>query len=216
MVLEAKDDERVNDDLRAELIGRIRRDWEVRAASPPDFEEWAAVDSDNRSWLARVVDEQGWPLRSEVGEDGARAAWLLAQHADQDPAFQRQCLDLLTSAVQAGEASPHHLAYLTDRVLLAEGLPQDYGTQITARPEGWVPHPLRDPDTVDQRRAAVGLPSLATYLESFLDSFGPPAPTTVPCRECSALLDVWPPEPGAAESVRCPSCGSTATVSGPG
>lgn len=193
----------------------MRRDQEVRSADPPDFEEWAVIDTDNRSWLARIVDEQGWPLLSVVGKDGALAAWLLAQHADQDPAFQRQCLDLLTSAVQAGEASPDHLAYLTDRVLLAEGLPQEYGTQIAARPQGWVPRPLRDPDTVDERRAAVGLPPLVKYLESFLDSFGPPAPTTMPCQECSALLEVWPPESGTTESVRCSSCGWTATVGGP-
>jgi len=31
-------------------------------------------------------------------------AWLLAQHADADPAFQRQCLDLMTAAVEAGDA----------------------------------------------------------------------------------------------------------------
>jgi hypothetical protein len=41
-----------------------------------------------------------------VGEDGAHAAWLLAQHADRDPAFQRRCLDLLTQAVAGREASP--------------------------------------------------------------------------------------------------------------
>jgi hypothetical protein len=53
-----------------------------------------------------------------VGEDGAHAAtstgerrdphsaWLLAQHADQDPVFQCICLELLTQAVASGEAAP--------------------------------------------------------------------------------------------------------------
>ena len=48
------------------------------------------------------------------------------------PAFQRQCLDLMTTAAGQGKASHTDLAYLTDRVLLAEGEPQEYGTQATA------------------------------------------------------------------------------------
>jgi hypothetical protein len=70
-----------------------------------------------------VVDRQGWPLRSKVGEQAATAAWLLAQHADARPDFQRRCLHLLTVAVDHGEADPAHLAYLTDRVLCGEGRP---------------------------------------------------------------------------------------------
>jgi hypothetical protein len=61
----------------------------------PDWEIVATVDADNLAWLKEVVAEVGWPGQSMVGEDGAHAAWLLAQHADQDPAFQRRCLELL-------------------------------------------------------------------------------------------------------------------------
>ena len=51
------------------------------------------------------------------------------------PAFQRVCLELLGQAVQAGEADARQQAYLTDRVLLAEGNQQLYGTQfLDARP----------------------------------------------------------------------------------
>jgi DNA-binding IclR family transcriptional regulator len=48
------------------------------------------VDRDNTRWLGELVNRQGWPGRSLVGEDGAAAAWLLAQHADQDPTLQRR------------------------------------------------------------------------------------------------------------------------------
>jgi len=51
-----------------------------------------------------------------VGEDGALAAFLLAQHADRTPAPQRAFLDALRRAVAQREASPAHLAYLEDRV----------------------------------------------------------------------------------------------------
>jgi hypothetical protein len=39
----------------------------------------------------------------------------------------------MTTAAGHGKASRTDLAYLTDRVLLAEGEPQEYGTQATAR-----------------------------------------------------------------------------------
>ena len=92
-----------------------------------------AADVANLPWLRQVITDVGWPGKSLVGEDGAGAAWLLAQHADRDPAFQRRCLDLLTDAVERGEATIMQQAYLTDRVLLHEGQPQEYGTQAIAR-----------------------------------------------------------------------------------
>ena len=54
--------------------------------------------------------------------------------ADAEPEFQRRCLALLTEAVADGEADPGNLAYLTDRVLCAEGEPQRYGTQFWTGP----------------------------------------------------------------------------------
>src|SRR5207244_6160203 len=93
-----------------------------------------AIDADNTAWLKDVVRRHGWPGCSLVGAEAANAAWLLVQHADRDPAFQRECLSLMEAAVAAGDASPADLAYLTDRVLRAEGKPQRYGTQFTQGP----------------------------------------------------------------------------------
>ena len=124
------------DELRAELLRRAEQDQAARRETGPDWEAMACVDRDNTAWMKGVVAEIGWPGRSVAGADGAHAAWLLVQHADTDPAFQRRCLDLMTEAAQAGEASLKELAYLTDRVLLAEGKPQEYGTQMTGREQG--------------------------------------------------------------------------------
>ena len=93
-------------DLRAELPHRADRDQAARACPEPEWETLTSVDADNLAWLKRVVTEVGWPGRSAVGEDGAHAAWLLVQHADRDPAFQRKCLELVTQATACGEASP--------------------------------------------------------------------------------------------------------------
>jgi hypothetical protein len=116
------------------------------------------VDERHTRTMKQIVTRYGWPGERLVGLLGAQAAWLLVQHADHDRPFQKRCLPLLKAAVTNNDAQPQHLAYLTDRVCVGEGRPQIYGTQLE--------HPIADPEHVDERRAAVGLSSLAEYLES--------------------------------------------------
>jgi DNA-directed RNA polymerase subunit RPC12/RpoP len=194
---------------RAEVLRRAEQDQVARAEPGPDWDTVASVDADNLTWLKDVVAEIGWPGRSIVGQDGAHAAWLPAQHADREPAFQRRCLDLITEAAKSGEASLTELAYLTDRVLLAEGRPQEYGTQMTGREEGWVPRRLRDPATVDERRAAMSLGPLSEYIARMAHEHGPPRPATLTCAECGASVEVWLPDEGEARHIRCAACGWT-------
>ncbi len=169
------------------------------------------VDAENLPWLKDLIARVGWPGRSVAGEDGADAAWLLVQHADRDPAFQRRCLELLTAAAAKGEATDKHVAYLTDRVLLAEGKPQEYGTQVTGRSGQWVPMPLRDPGGVDERRAATSLEPLAEYLAGFAAS-GPPDPPVVACPWCQHPIPIWLPDPGEQAAAACPACGRTLRI----
>lgn len=118
--------------LARELAHRVERDQELRADDAPVTDDrlatWGAVDRDNTAWLKVIVERHGWPGRRLVGDEGSEHAWLLAQHADHDPVFQRRCLDMLGDAVARGDASPITLAYLTDRVRLASGQCQLYGT----------------------------------------------------------------------------------------
>jgi hypothetical protein len=200
----------VNDELRAELLRRGEKDQVARRAD--DVSATLAADAENLPWLRQVIAEYGWPGKALVGEDGADAAWLLAQHADRDLGFQRRCLDLLTTAVTAGEAKRQHLAYLTDRVLLAEGQQQVYGTQMTASRGRWVPKNLRDPDTVDERRAPVDLGPLAEYLDDANKNFGPPGRTTFSCPGCGSPIEFDLPEDNEPMPVTCGSCGSATTV----
>ena len=174
-----REDRATDAGLRAELLRRMAKDQKARKAR--DMEATREADAENLPWLKQVIAERGWPGSSLAGTDGARAAWLLVQHADQDPAFQRQCLDLMATAAGQGEASRENLAYLTDRVLLAEGEPQEYGTQMTVRDGQYEPMNLRDPAGVDERRASAGLPPLAEYREHMAQAYGaPPADPQAP------------------------------------
>ena len=119
------------------------------------------VDESNTRWLGQLLSARGWPGRTLVGEDGAQAAWLLAQHADHDPVLQRTFLDALRAAVTQGEASGVHLAYLEDRVRVHAGQPQLYGTQFTVTGAEFGPCPIEDPKRLDRRRADAGLEPFA-------------------------------------------------------
>jgi hypothetical protein len=146
--------------LHDELLAMLERDQSGRTGGPD-----AEGDAVRTARLAEILSEHGWPGYDLVGEDGEDAAWAIAQHSDQDPAFQREALELLRAAVAAGQASPGNLAYLEDRVAVAAGEPQTYGTQIGCGPDGATPAtPLADEDAVDELRAAAGLEPLADYL----------------------------------------------------
>jgi hypothetical protein len=119
--------------------------------------------------LREVLDDAGWPGLSQVGPDGAEAAWLVAQSSVAvDLSLAERCLAALGEAVAAGEALARHLAILTDAVRWQEGRPQVYGSLHIVDPysETVVPWPIEDPDGVDERRARVGLPELAAHTRS--------------------------------------------------
>lgn len=211
------EDNQVNqDELRAELLRRRDRDQVERgsfAGAPEHKARIIAMDDANTQWLRTVIDRVGWPGYTLVGADGAHAAWLIAQHADRHPAFQQRCLKLLARAVEASEASRTDLAYLTDRVLLARGEPQLYGTQLVARAEGFVAARLKAPDSVDVRRAAMGLPALADQIEDARERLGAPHPAHFTCPGCGKLIELWLGEPGGSTPVKCSACGLSGTMS---
>ncbi len=145
--------------LHDELVAMLERDQSGRTGGPDPEGDVARTER-----LKEILAEHGWPTYDLVGEDGEDAAWAIAQHSDQDPAFQAEALELLRVAVEAGQASPGNLAYLTDRVAVGAGEPQTYGTQVGCGPNGPAPAtPIADEGAVDQRRADVGLPPMANY-----------------------------------------------------
>jgi hypothetical protein len=155
----------VQEDLRRRLLAMARRDLAERARLASDgslfggyHPEMQAVHEENAAKLADLVDSHGWPTIDRVGEDGAEAAWLIAQHAISLPGFCRRCLAELKRAAEAGGVPQWQPAYLEDRIRWLEGRPQLYGTSFDWDERGLMsPTPIEDPEGVDARRAAVGL-----------------------------------------------------------
>ena len=130
-------------------------------------------DQANTEWLAGFIAKQGWPSRKGVGEDASRAAWLLVQHADANPAFQLTALRLMTPLAATGEIEQQNFAMLTDRVELKLHGKQRYGTQWTCRAGVREPLPLEGSyPATDTVRASVGLDSLSANLKQINELYG--------------------------------------------
>ena len=183
-------------ELRLELLELRERDQEARAALMAGMREVTAkadeqgriripdeqmpmlravsdIDAESTAFLRQMIIEHGWPTYDMVGKDGADAAWILAQHADADPALQTIILELMEPLVEEGQATPHLFAMLTDRVLTGKGEPQLYGTQFSEDENGVNrPLPVADVDGLNERRASVGLGTIEAYAERIAESYG--------------------------------------------
>ena len=149
-------------ELHDELVAMLERDQSGRTGGADEEGDQARTDR-----LKVIVAEFGWPGFDLVGEDGEDAAWAIAQHSDLDPDFQRCALTHLEVAVEAGQGSPGNLAYLSDRVAVAAGEPQLYGTQVGCDPGGGKPKPstpLAKPERIDELRAEADLEPYEDYL----------------------------------------------------
>lgn len=139
------------------------------------IEKSGAVDAENTAALKALLKIHGWFRISTFGAKADDNAWLLVQHADQEPEFQKEVLGELEALYKIGETQPGHYAYLFDRVAaswndLTKQKPQRYGTQgACVGPQKWEPIPIEDPANLDARRASVGLGPMAEYVRQFKD-----------------------------------------------
>ncbi|HEY0859332.1 hypothetical protein MUU77_11805 [Pseudoxanthomonas sp. F37] len=160
-------------ELRQELGRMIESDQRTRHAligAKTDAEKEqlrAAVeraDADNLSRLHEILEQHGFPGVAQVGRDGVSTFFLLVQHAS-DVELQRRALDLAKPLMETRQLSRQQFALLTDRVLLAEGKKQLYGTQ-TDRVDGKIVlKPVEDIAHLDARRMQMAMGPSEEYLD---------------------------------------------------
>ena len=128
-----------------------------------------AIGNADRLW--EILDDyECWPGFRLVGIDGEHAAWLVVQLADTE--LQRRALGHLEVAVDNRDANPAHYACLVDRVRMADGREQVYGSQfVVTDGETVAPWPIADALDVDRRRIRVGLPPLSWQLREMQEQF---------------------------------------------
>lgn len=133
------------------------------------------MDWQNTQDLKALIKTHGWFKVSDWGKQTDRQAWLLVQHADNEPEFQKEVLVLLSKLYKSKETDPANYAYLYDRVASSfkdpsKRKPQRYGTQGSCvGPGKWEPLPIEDVAKVDKRREEVSLAPLQEYIDGFKD-----------------------------------------------
>ena len=156
----------INESLRQQLLTLRAEDLRVRSEleaagelGGPYVPRMEAVHVRNAARLRELIAEHGWPGEDIAGEDGAKAAWFIVQHAIGEPGFQRQALVLLQSSAAEGRVPLWHSAFLEDRIAMHEGRPQRFGTQWIDDPYDGRARPWRldDSEHVNELRASVGL-----------------------------------------------------------
>ncbi len=153
-------------DMAQTLAAMRDKDQAVREKTMSEevIKEMRSIDVANTQQLAHLLKVCGWPAKRGSDFRASDDIWLLAQHADHDPAFQRYVLALLEQAVHRGEARGKNLAYLTDRLAIAEGKPQLYGTQLMIDGCKIELHPIDSREAVNKRRKKIkGMQTLEEY-----------------------------------------------------
>jgi hypothetical protein len=156
----------------SETITRLyNRDTEIRSrlvkAGILDTllgKEMYRIDSLNTDTLKLLLGGRAWFNGQEVAAKDLKKAYMLLQHST-DHSLQKNAIGSVADHVNKGLLSRQELAMLEDRVLVFDSLPQRYGTQMREINGELVPFPIRDSATVDERRAEMGLPTLAKYIE---------------------------------------------------
>lgn len=160
--------------IAAELKQMVDVDQAMRERALQEEDFWDyEIDAKNTARLKEIIKEIGLPSAEKVGMIAANDAWLLAQHADRDIAFQITYLELMKAARPTKEEK-RHIAYLEDRIRVNQKRGQLYGTQFRQKDGQHVPCPIEDPENIDARRAAVGIGPLSEQIEHMYEKYPVP------------------------------------------
>jgi hypothetical protein len=125
------------------------------------------LDSINQLKVSSILQQYGWPGKELVGEKGNHTIFLVIQHSSIE--FQKRYLPEAGKALASGKLRPSSYALLTDRMALAEGKLQTYGTQLSRNPVTgkYFVQPMVDPANVDQRKSKVALGPMKDYVSQW-------------------------------------------------
>ena len=138
--------------------------------------EMERVDSLNQAIVFEILDKDGWP--SNLSNKANQAIWIVIDHSDL--AFQRKYLYLVKEKAEECILDKADYAILNDRVLMGEGKPQIYGTQIKMNATivddeiamQFFLWPVENPIVLDSLRNTMGLSPIKEYLLNSSESIG--------------------------------------------
>lgn len=133
------------------------------------------ANHENLQTVVSIIEKCGMPTLQEVDSSHMQALWEVFQYAAGQK-FRKKYFYRLKKAAQQGDLDIAAVASLEDRILVADGQLQRYGTYLTHNWETdvWELYQLEAPDEVDARRATVGLGPLRDSLLRYGIDFAVP------------------------------------------
>lgn len=144
---------------KEEILQRVyERDQEMRINSG---QVDPAIDHENLEIVVSFLEKCGMPTLEDVNEVQVAAIWAVLQHSSNK--WRNKYFPVLEEAADRGDLRKEHLALMKDRILVNEGKPQIYGSQMA----NGALEPLFEPEYVNQRRAEMGMEPIEDYLARF-------------------------------------------------
>jgi len=179
--LERKNGEGTDQALKSELLKMRETDQDIRRRYIDGSEdkkkalaaEMERIDKTLTTKLKEIVGTKGWPTIHLVGLKASGGAALVLIHSP-DHEFQRRMLPQLQKLVDEDQIVGSDIALITDKLLVADGKPQRFGTQFAERNGKMVMSPVEDPDHLEQRREKYLLPPMAEYKKLLADIYHMP------------------------------------------
>jgi hypothetical protein len=163
---DVKDEERVKTHLAmmAQVDQDVRKLFMKHQGDQQLIDLMKSIDCLNATHLKAIIGVHGWPVIPRFGNQADHECWLLVQHADHDVSFQEQCLNLMKRLPEE-ETNKRNQAYLFDRIAVAKGVNQRYGTQVNMTDGALELHPYEGTlDELNQCRFSIGLEPIEDYL----------------------------------------------------
>lgn len=123
--------------------------------------KYAKEDHRNQELIISIIEKCGMPTLNEVNQEQMDAIWLVLQHTESK--YRIKYFPLIEKAVKNGDLSKMQYALMKDRILMDEGKPQIFGSQI----KNGKLYDLEEPETVNKRRQEMGLEPIKDYLKRF-------------------------------------------------
>ena len=124
--------------------------------------KYAKEDHRNQELVISIIEKCGMPTLNEVTQEQMNAIWIGLQH-NTDNKYRIKYFPLIEKAVKNGDLSKEQYALMKDRILMNEGKPQVFGSQI----KNGKLYDLEEPETVNERRQEMGLEPIEDYLKRF-------------------------------------------------
>jgi hypothetical protein len=129
--------------------------------------QFGQEDHRNQEMVISIIEKCGMPTLNEVSKTQMEAIWLALQHTNKK--HRKKYFPKIEAAVKNGDLSKEKYALMKDRILMDEGKPQIYGSQI----KNGKLYKLESPEKVNERRKEMEMGPIEEYLKNFNIKYSP-------------------------------------------